>query len=75
MLNLRKLFIPKENAQVIRELQSWTVHWWVKTGWSDNSKHAAKVFVSEAEADEFAKQITESAKFIGAWVKVSVKEN
>lgn len=42
-MNILKLFIPKEKMQVIEELESWTVTWYVKTGWSnDYSKKVLK---------------------------------
>lgn len=74
-MNLFKLFIPKEKAQVVTELESWTVTWYVKTGWSDDTKRAAKVFVKNEDAKEFEKQLIESAKFIGCWIDTSCSRN
>lgn len=74
-MNLLKLFIPKEKAQTVTELESWTVTWYVKTGWSDDTKRQAKVFINESEALEFKKQLKESAKFIGCWINIDLDKN
>jgi len=75
---LNKLFkrkIPLDNAQEVTELQSYSVTWWVKTGWSDDSKRQAKVFISIDDAKEYEKQLKESAKFLGCWVSIELSEN
>lgn len=74
-MNLFKILIPKEKAQEITEMESFSVTWWVKTGWSDNTKRGAKVFIDKDEAKEFEKQLKESAKFIGAWIETELKRN
>ena len=74
-MNLFKILIPKEKAQEITEMESFSVTWWVKTGWSDDTKRSAKVFIDKDEAKEFEKQLKESAKFIGAWIETELKRN
>ena len=74
-MNLFKLLIPKENVQTVTELESWTVTWYVKRGWSDETIRAAKVFVKQDEAKEFQKQLIESAKFIGCWIQTELNKN
>ena len=74
-MNLFKLLIPKEKAQGVIELESWTVTWYVKTGWSNDTKRAAKVFIENQDAKEFEKQLMESARFIGCWIKTSCTHN
>jgi hypothetical protein len=74
-MNLFKILIPKEKAQEITEMESFSVTWWVKTGWSDDTERMAKVFINKAEAKEFRKQLRESAKFIGAWIETELKRN
>lgn len=74
-MNLLKLFLPKENAQVVTELESWTVTWEVKNGWSNNTDRFSKVFIKEEDAREFRKQLTESAKFIRAWINTALSKN
>lgn len=74
-MNIFKLLIPKEKAQTITELESWTVTWYIRTGWSDNTKRQAKVFVKNEDAREFEKQLNESAKFIGCWISVDFERN
>lgn len=75
MLNLFKIRIPKDNSQEVTELQSWTVIWEVKTGWSNDTKKSSKVFIKESDSIEFRKQLEESAKFIGAWISTSRSQN
>jgi hypothetical protein len=74
-MNLLKLFLPKEKVQVVTELESWTVKWYVKTGWSNDTKMQAKVFISEPEAKEFERQLKEQAKFIGCWIDTNLSKN
>lgn len=74
-MNLFKLFIPKENQQIVTELESWTVTWEYKTGWSDATKIKTKVFIKKEDALEFEKQLIESAKFIGCWLYTDSYKN
>ena len=74
-MNIFKIFIPKEKAQEVTELESWTVSWKVYiNGWGVPETHN-KVFIKESEANEFKKQVKESASFIKAWVDVSMYRN
>jgi hypothetical protein len=74
-MNLFKIFIPKEKAQQVTTLESWTVTWEVKQGWSDKTDTYHKVFINEQDRDEFIKQLKESAQFIGAWIRVNMCRN
>lgn len=74
-MNLFKLFIPKEKMQTVTELESWTVTWYVKTGWSDATKRQAKVFIKNEDAKEFERQLNEQAKFLGCWVATDLTKN
>jgi hypothetical protein len=74
-MNIFKLFIPKEKAQVVEELESFTVSWQYRTGWSDRVHTQHKVFIKEAHAKEFEKQLKESAKFIGCWINTDLIRN
>lgn len=74
-MNLFKLLIPKDKAQEVTELESWTVTWWVKKGWGDSTIRQAKVFIDEDEAEEFRKQLRESARFIGCWINTKLSRN
>lgn len=75
-MNVSKLFIPKEKAQVITELKSWTVSWKVATSitWGDGTVFN-KVFIKEAEAKEFKKQLKESASFIKTPIRTEIIRN
>jgi hypothetical protein len=74
-MNLFKLFIPKEKMQTVTELESWTVTWYVKTGWSDSTRRQAKVFIKKEDAKEFERQLREQAKFIGCWISTDLTTN
>jgi len=67
--------MPKEEMQTADELESWTVSWYVKTGWSDNVKHQAKVFIKIDEAQEYERQLNEQAKFLGCWISTELSRN
>lgn len=75
-MNLFKLFIPKEKARVVTELESWTVSWRVSTSlkWSETSVFN-KVFIKEADAKEFKKQLEESASFIKIPIETEIVRN
>ena len=75
MFNLFKIKIPKDNAQEVTELESYTVSWSVLTGWSNNTKCYNKCFVKIEDAKEFRKQLEESAKFINAYIETSLIKN
>ena len=74
-MNVFKLFIPKEKVQVVEELESWSVTWYVKTGWSDTTKRQAKTFIKIEYAKEFKRQLEEQSKFIGCWISVVLERN
>jgi len=74
-MNLFKLFIPKEKMQTVTELESWTVTWYVKTGWSDSTRRQAKVFIKKEDAKAFERQLLEQAKFIGCWISTDLTAN
>jgi len=74
-MNVFKLLIPKEKAQVVEELESFTVSWQYKTGWSGDVHTQHKVFIKKPDAEEFEKQLKESAKFIGCWIETKLKRN
>jgi len=75
-MNLFKLFIPKEKAQVVTELESWTVSWEVATSlrWGD-SKVFNKAFIKESDAKEFEKQLRESASFLNTAIRTEFVRN
>lgn len=72
---LSTTLIPKDHVQEVTELESFTVKWSVKTGWSDDVKVYHKCIINEIDAKEFKKQLEESAKFIGAWIRVEMYRN
>jgi hypothetical protein len=74
-MNVFKIFMPKEKMQTATELESWSVTWWVKTGWSDQTKRQAKVFIKEDDAKEFRRQLNEQATFIGCWISTELTRN
>ncbi len=74
-MKLFEFLIPKEKQQKVTIMQSWSVTWFIKTGWSDQTKRFAKSFIKYEDAKEFDKQLNESAKFIGAWIDTRLTEN
>jgi hypothetical protein len=75
MLNFLKIKIPSGDTKEITEIESWTVKWGVKTGWSNDTKISHKVFVNKPEAEEFEKSLKEAANLIGAWIKTELYKN
>ena len=73
--NIFKIKIPKDHAQEVTELESWTVQWHIKTGWGDNVAKYHKSFIDEKEAKEFRKQLKESAGFIKAYIYTDMYKN
>ena len=69
------ILIPKEDMQEVTVLESWTVSWKIKTGWSDATEKYYKCFINEEEAQEFKKQLDECAKFINAWIRTDINKN
>ncbi len=74
-MKLFKIFIPKENAQEVEELESFTVSWGVNEGWSGKLDTYSKVFIKKEDAKEFKKQLKESAKFINAYIQIELITN
>lgn len=74
-MKLFKIFMPKEKMQTATELESWTVTWYVKTGWGNDTKRQAKVFIKNDEAKEFERQLNEQARFIGCWISTDLSRN
>jgi hypothetical protein len=75
MRNIFKLLIPKDKAQTVTVLQSWTVQWEVLEGWGDDVDIYHKSFVDKKDAQEFEKQLNESAAFINAYISTKLYEN
>ena len=75
-MNIFKIFIPKENAQEVTELESWKVSWRIATSirWGEPTVEY-KCFIKEDEAKEFKKQLEESAKFIGTPIDTEMGRN
>ena len=75
-MRIFKIFIPKEKAQIVTELESWTVSCKVATSirWGDGQVFN-KAFISEDDAKEFKKQLVESAKFIKTEIRTEIVKN
>lgn len=61
--------------QTVTELESWTVTWYVREGWSNDTIRQAKVFIKIEDAKEFERQLIEQAKFIGCWIDTYLIRN
>ena len=74
-MNIFKRFIPKDNAQEVTELESFTLKWEIQ-GDSYRSrivKH--KSFIKKEDAEEYSKQLKSSADFLGTWVETRITKN
>lgn len=74
-MNFFKRLIPKDHVTPVTELESWTVRWQFKTGWSNDVKVMHKVLIKEADAVEYEKQLHECANFIGCWIHTEKFKN
>ncbi len=75
-MNFFKLFLPKENQQVVTELESWTVSWSVSVQYYEyRTSDYSKVFIKLDEAQEFERQLKEQAKFVGCCIKTKLYKN
>ena len=70
-----KIFIPKDNVQQVTELESWTLKWEIQGNGYDARKVFHKSFIHKNEAEEFEKQLKNSAKFLGTWVNTYLTKN
>lgn len=75
MRNLFKILIPKDNAQEVTELESWTLKWEIQANGYDRRKVFHKAFIDKDDALEFEKQLKSSAKFLGTWVNTYLTKN
>lgn len=74
-MNIFKIFIPKEKAQQVTELESWTLQWKIQGNGYSLFVVQHKAFIKKDDADEFEKQLKESAKFLGTWVDTKITRN
>ncbi len=74
-MNIFKIFIAKDKAQTVTELESWTLKWSIQgsTYMSEIVQH--KAFINKKDALEFEKQLKSSADFLGCWVTITIKRN
>ncbi len=74
-MNFFRTKIPKDNAQEVTELESWTLSWKIQ-GDSYGSKIVKhKAFIKEQDAYEYRKQLKEAADFLGTWVDTEINKN
>lgn len=74
-MNIFKIFIPKDKAQEVTELESWTIQWKTQGDTYGSTIVNHKAFIKEEEAKEFEKQLIASAKFLNVWVKTNLFHN
>jgi hypothetical protein len=78
-MNIFKMSIPKDKAQEVTELESWTVAWttfrFESLASYGRSVTYHKVFINQPDADEFERQLKESAKFLGCHVETKKYKN
>ena len=74
-MNIFKILIPKEKAQEVTELESWTLKWEIQANGYDRVKVQHKSFIKKEDAKEFKKQLKSSADFLGTWVETKITRN
>ena len=74
-MNIFKIFIPKDKAQQVTELESWTLRWEIQANGYSAVHVNHKSFIKENDAKEFEKQLKSSAEFLGTWVKTKISRN
>lgn len=74
-MKIFKRSIPKEDAQEVTELQSWTLKWEIQGDMYKTRETFFKTFINLAEAKEYEKQLKSSADFLKAWVETYIYEN
>ena len=74
-MNLFKILIPKDNAQEVTEVESYTVKQCTQglTYSSEIVNH--KSFINKVDAKEYEKQLKEAANFLKVWVSTKVYKN
>lgn len=74
-MNLLKLLIPKDKAQEVTELESYTLRWEIQANGYSSVKVQHKSFLKKGDAQEFEKQLESSADFLGTWVNTKITKN
>jgi hypothetical protein len=74
-MKLFKTKIPKEDAQEVTELQSWTLKWEIQGDMYHTVKTFFKTFITLAEAKEYEKQLKVASDLLRAWVETSIYQN
>ena len=74
-MNIFKILIPKDKAQEVTELESYTLKWDIQgNGYNDrNVKY--KSFIKKEDAQEYEKQLKNSADFIDTWIETNITRN
>ena len=71
----RKILIPKDKAQEVTELESYTIRWEIQANGYTSVHVQHKSFIEKEDAIEFEKQLKYSADFLGTWVKTNINKN
>ena len=71
----RKILIPKDKAQEVTELESYTIRWEIQANGYTSVHVQHKSFIEKEDAIEFEKQLKSSADFLGTWVKTNINKN
>jgi hypothetical protein len=74
-MNTFKILIPKDNAQTVTELESYTLEWRIQGEMYRSEVVKHKSFINKNDAEMYEKQLKESAKFLGTWVKTNIYRN
>jgi hypothetical protein len=72
---LFKRLIPKNDAQEVTVLESFTLRWEIQANGYNDRKVFHKSFIVENDAKEYEKQLKSSARFLGTWVDTKIYKN
>jgi len=67
--------IPKDKAQEVTELESYTIRWEIQANGYSSVHVQHKSFIKKEDAKEFEKQLKSSADLLGTWVNTSINKN
>ena len=74
-MKLFKLFIPKDKAQEVIELESFTLKWKIQGDSYGSYKVFHKCFISNNDAKKYEEQLKSAAELLGTWVNTSITKN
>lgn len=78
MIKLKKLLVPTGETKKVDAIEVWTVSWWSRYNeYSFGVNKEFEVFISEGEAEDFAKSLRDAFKLLRytSGTKITVDKN